>query len=277
VETVSLGKPARSTSSTRQPVLASRAASTAPAQRARLARLLPAVGSGAAEPPGPQDQELDRFRLLEAVAALLAELARSTPLLLVLEDLHWADRATLAMLLHLARSPVRAPLLVLVTCREDGQEAARSLAHALTELRRQRLAEFMTVRALDRHEVESLVAGHVGRRPPVRFAAAIGRATDGNPFFVEELLRHLLETGAIDPATSRWPEAAAVEQLDVPEGVREVLAQRPGPPARPDRRTPAGCRSARPRVRVHPARPHDRLGRRGDRGGGGRGAAGRPS
>jgi hypothetical protein len=84
--------------------------------RWRLARLLPEAVPGHPTLPEPQDQELDRFRLLEAMTALLAELARAAPLLLVLEDLHWADHATLALLLHLARAPVQAPLLVLATC-----------------------------------------------------------------------------------------------------------------------------------------------------------------
>lgn len=70
-------------------------------------------------------KKLDRFRLLEGVTVLLAELARAALLLLVLEDLHWADRATLAVLVHLARSPKQAALLVLVTCRTGGRRRGR--------------------------------------------------------------------------------------------------------------------------------------------------------
>jgi DNA-binding SARP family transcriptional activator/ATP/maltotriose-dependent transcriptional regulator MalT len=194
--------------------------------RWRLARLLPEAVPGHPALPEPQDQELDRFRLLEAMAALLAELARAAPLLLVLEDLHWADHATLALLLHLARSSVQAPLLVLATCREEGRAASRLLAHTLAELRRHRLAELTTVRALDEAGIDGLVAGYLRQRPPARFTASIGRAADGNPFFVEELLRHLLETGAVDPGSGRWPQTATAERLEVPEAVREVLAQR---------------------------------------------------
>jgi DNA-binding SARP family transcriptional activator/energy-coupling factor transporter ATP-binding protein EcfA2 len=194
--------------------------------RRRLARLLPDAVPGLPPPPRAEDQELDRFRLLEAVAALLAELARAAPLLLVLEDLHWADHATLALLLHLARSPAQAPLLLLATCREQDQAAAPLLAGTLAELRRHRLAEPLPLRPLDQDGVDGLVAGYLRQRPPVGFAAAIGRATDGNPFLVEELLRHLLETGAVDPAAGHWPQAAAAERLEVPEAVREVLAQR---------------------------------------------------
>jgi AAA ATPase domain len=194
--------------------------------RAPLARLLPAADREAPGPAGSQDQELDRFRLLEGVAALLAELARAAPLLLVLEDLHWADRATLAMLLHLARSPSQAALLVLVTCRPGGPGVGDQWAESLAELRRHRLAEPLTVQALEQAAVGGLITGYIGHRPPARLAAAIGHATDGNPFFIEELLGHLVETGALDARTGRWPAPAAVEQLGLPEGVREVLARR---------------------------------------------------
>jgi DNA-binding SARP family transcriptional activator len=195
------------------------------AVRSRLALLLPSAIPGAT-PPGSEGGELDRFHLLAAVAKLLAAMSRASPLLLVLEDLHSADRATLAMLVHLARSPERAALLVLVTARDGGLGVGGGWVEALAELRRHRLAEFVTVRPLDDGAVGRLVSGYVGHRLPARLVAMIGRATDRNPFFVEELLHHLIETGAIDPRTSRWPAAAAVEDLGIPEGVRQVLARR---------------------------------------------------
>jgi DNA-binding SARP family transcriptional activator len=205
--------------------LAGKAGRLPEAVRSRLALLFPMAIAGA-PPPGPQGLELDRFHLLAAVAALLAALSRTSPLLLVLEDLHWADRATLAMLLHLARCPERAPLLVLITARDGGPGTDGAWAGALAELRRHRLAEFIAVRQLGDDAVEGLVSGFVGHRPPPGFVAMIGRATDRNPFFVEELLSHLIEAGAIDPSIGRWLAATAVEDLGIPEGVREVLSQR---------------------------------------------------
>jgi predicted ATPase len=87
-------------------------------------------------------------------------------------------------------------------------------------MRRHRLAEFVPVRALDDAGVGGLVAGHIGHNPPPKLVAAIGRATDRNPFFVEELVRHLVETGAIDPATGRWLAATSIEDLGIPDEVR---------------------------------------------------------
>ena len=193
--------------------------------RSRLALLLPAAVPGAM-PSGPEGGELDRFHLLAAVTALLTAMSRASPLLLVLEDLHWADRATLAMLLHLARSPAQARLLVLVTARDVGLGASRAWAEALAELRRHQLAEVIIVRPLDEGSVGDLVCGYIGHRPPGRLVAAIGEATDRSPFFIEELLRHLVETGAVDPGTGRWPSATEVRELGVPDEVREVLARR---------------------------------------------------
>jgi DNA-binding SARP family transcriptional activator len=205
--------------------LAQTASGLSEAVRSRVALLLPAAIPRMTT-TSSQGGELDRFHLLAAVSALVAAMSRSCPLLLVLEDLHWADRATLAMLLHLARSPERAAALVLVTARDAGLGAGSAWMDAVDEIRRHRLAEFVTVRALDDEGVGGLVAGHIGHHPPPTLAAAIGHATDRNPFFVEELLRHLVETGAIDPATGRWPTATAIEDLGVPDEVRQVLASR---------------------------------------------------
>jgi len=80
------------------------------------------------------------------------------------------------------------------------------------------------IQALDDVAVRGLVSDHLGHSPPARLTAAICRVTDRNPFFVEELLQHLVETGAIDPRTGRWP--AAAEDLGVPDGVLQLLARR---------------------------------------------------
>jgi DNA-binding SARP family transcriptional activator len=205
--------------------LAGTAARLPEAVRSRLAALLPtAVPS--ATPARPEGDQLDRFHLLAAMAALLTEMSRASPLLLVLEDLHWADRATLAMLLHLARYRERTALLVLVTARDTGAGVGGPWINALDDLRRHRLAEFVTAGPLGATAVAELITGYVGRRPPAKLAAAIGRAADRNPFFIEELLRHLLEAGAIEPRTSRWPAATEVQDLGIPDGIRHVLARR---------------------------------------------------
>ena len=194
------------------------------AVRTRLALLFPAaVPGGPAR--GSGDGELDRFHLLSAVAAVLTAISRAGPLLLVLEDMHWADRASLAMLLHLARSPERAALLVLVTARDISPGADGAWAEAIAELRRHRLAELISVPALADDEVSTFVSRYLGHRPPGGLAALIARSADGNPFFIEELLSHLVDAGTIDQA-GRLPPAASAEELGIPAGVRHVIARR---------------------------------------------------
>lgn len=205
--------------------LAGAAARLPEAVRSRLAVLLPAALPGAVLPRS-EGGELDRFHLLAAVAALLAEVSRASPLLLVLEDLHWADRATLAMLVHLARSPERTALLVLVTARDTDPGAGNAWVSAVDDLWRHRLAEFVRVPTLRESEVAELITGYVGHRPPGELAAEVGRATDRNPFFVEELLHHLVEAHAIEPGTGRWPAATEIEEAGIPEGIRRVLTRR---------------------------------------------------
>lgn len=204
--------------------LAGTAARLPEALRSKLAVLLPAIG--AAVPLRSEGGELDRFHLLAAVARLLVAMSRASPVLLVLEDLHWADQATLTMLAHLARTSEHAALLVLVTARDGGLGVHRPWIEILDELRRHRLAEIVTVQALDERAVRGLVCGYLGHSPPARLVATIGRTTDRNPFFLEELLHHLVETGAIDPGTGHWPAATAVEGLGIPEGVLQLLARR---------------------------------------------------
>jgi hypothetical protein len=115
---------------------------------------------------------------------------------------------------------------VLVTARDGGLGVGAAWVEAVAELRRHRLAQLIPVRALDNDAVSGLVCGFLGHRPPARLVTTIGRAADRNPFFVEELLRHLVETGAIDPRAGRWPAATETGDLGIPEEIRQVLAER---------------------------------------------------
>jgi tetratricopeptide (TPR) repeat protein len=167
---------------------------------------LPAVSA-----PATRDPAGARYRLFEAAAALVAGAARDRPLLLVLDDLHWADGPTLLLLRHLARAGL-GPALVLGTYRPGEPSAA--LADALADLRREDRFERVAVEGLVEDDVDALVTAWLGHDAPEALTAELWGETDGNPFFVEELLRHYAESG-----TRRWEPI-------VPEGVREVLGRR---------------------------------------------------
>ncbi|MGH2587060.1 MAG: helix-turn-helix transcriptional regulator, partial [Dehalococcoidia bacterium] len=142
-------------------------------------------------------------------------------LLLVLDDLHWADRPTLMLLQHLARRLGPTPILVAGSYRTVDLDRAHPLAALLAELHRERLADRITLSALTPADITTLIAGLAGSDPVPEVVAAITRETEGNPFFVEEVVRQLLAEGR------NLADAGAVAGgWRIPEGVREVIGAR---------------------------------------------------
>lgn len=176
----------------------------------------------------PPDQE--RQRLYESVVTFLRNAAVATPIVLVLDDLHWADAPTLNLLRNLARSVKGSRLLVIGTYRDVDLDRRHPLAEMLADLRRERLFERVLLRGMTPHEVSALlemVAQHELDQQGVVLAAALHRATEGNPFFIEETLRHLVETGRIFRREGRWvSNTTNVDDMGIPEGVREVIGRR---------------------------------------------------
>jgi DNA-binding SARP family transcriptional activator len=180
------------------------------------AGLAPLFGEAA-----PGDAAGARLRLFEAVAATLAE-APGRPVLLALDDLHWADAPSLRLLAHVLRDTREAPLVIVGTYRESELGRSHPLARALADLRRDRLVERIALRGLDGDAAAGLIAGWVGTEASAGLTGAVQDETGGNPFFIEEVLRHLLESGALGPHGLVRP----VRELGVPESVREVIGRR---------------------------------------------------
>ena len=190
-----------------------------------LARLIPELRRRAPDlPPPPQDEpETERYRLFEAVVGLLTELSRSAPVLLVLDDLQWADRPTLLLLRHLARATNPARLLILGAYRA-AERRGDTFTSALGELRRDRLASQLDIRGLSESETAELVRVRAGESPARGFARALYEETEGNPFFVEEMIRHLIEAGVQVGRAG----ASELQRFGLPEGVKQVIALRLG-------------------------------------------------
>jgi DNA-binding SARP family transcriptional activator len=187
---------------------------------AELARLLPELSAETSAPEGAAQDA--RHRLFEAVAAAIARAAQRTPLLLIVEDLHWADPATVQMLGHVIRTVGGAPLLVAGSLRDEGADAAPALQTLLGDLRRERRLETIELAGLSEQEAGELVAAWLGARPSPELAAALRGRTAGNPLFLEELVRHLVES---------YPERSSAELVaaassEVPHGVRSVIDRR---------------------------------------------------
>jgi DNA-binding SARP family transcriptional activator/tetratricopeptide (TPR) repeat protein len=161
----------------------------------------------------------DRYALFDAVAS---ELARAPGALLVIDDLHWADRPTLLMLQHLTRSLQPNPLLVVGTYRHAEVDAGHPLAEALAEIRRERPFERIELDGLRPDELGELIAGVTGSGGDERFVHSVHEETEGNPFFVEEVLRHLAESGSLEERMA----TGSLGAMGVPEGVKDVVGRR---------------------------------------------------
>jgi class 3 adenylate cyclase/tetratricopeptide (TPR) repeat protein len=191
--------------------------------RARVPNLPPAAS---------QEPEAERYRLLEAVSSFLVNASKPTPLVLILDDIHWADKPSLVLLQHLARRLPASRMLVVGTYRDIELDRRHPLSEVLGQLRRERLYERILVRGLDADGVHALLTARAqltatGKTDVARpFAAALQEQTEGNPFFIEETINHLVDIGAIYLHEGRWVGDAAAIQQNIPEGVREVIGRR---------------------------------------------------
>jgi class 3 adenylate cyclase/tetratricopeptide (TPR) repeat protein len=196
-----------------------------------LVRLVPVISERLPGLPAPlrSDPETEQYRLFDAVTAWLKSVCRQSPLLLVLDDLQWAAKPTLLLLRHVVRSAAAFPLLVVGTYRDTELGHDHPLVELLADLRRQRNVERISLAGLDSAGVAAFMeraAGHDIDDEGLALARAIHEETEGNPFFVREVLRHLAETGAIYIQEGRWTSRAPVDELGIPEGVREVVGRR---------------------------------------------------
>ena len=174
----------------------------------------------------PDDPETRRYLMFEAVSSLLTEAGHRAPVLLVLDDLHWADRSTLQLLRHVVRAQHEASLLILGSYRDMDVAPGHPLVELLADLRRDGLYERVSLEGLDERGVGTLIEAHAGDAAPSPLVRALHAETEGNPFFVEEMVRHLIETGVAFESGGRWTSGPMPEEIGVPEGVKEVLGRR---------------------------------------------------
>ncbi len=196
-----------------------------------LTRLIPDLGhlvSGLAEPVHTE-AETQRHRLFEAVSDLLEAVSRTTPIVLVLDDVHWADKPSLLLLRHVLRRPAAMPLLILATYRDTDLDRSHPLADVLADLRREAGVERLDLQGLDADEVTDFIelrAGHALEQSGLDLAVAVHQETQGNPFFVGEMLLHLAESGLIVQRDGQWSGDTTLAEAGIPEGIREVVGRR---------------------------------------------------
>jgi DNA-binding SARP family transcriptional activator len=186
-----------------------------PAYRAELSRLFPELGTVESEVPPERSA-----RLFEAVAQLLARLAATAPLLVLLEDVHWADDMSLRLLAFLARRLPPSPVLLVATARDEGPPDAPLLGQVLEELDRESRLLKLPLRPLSRDDttalVRTLARAGIAEAPLAELAERAWRVSDGNPLVVVETLRSLAPGYA----------AAVTGGLSLPERVRALIAAR---------------------------------------------------
>ena len=221
-----------------------------------LSRLVPNLTTriGDFSPARASDADTERYLLFGAVVGMLARISERQPVVLVFDDLQWADVGSSQPRPHGPINSIHADSRALCLSRRPKFLPDHPLMDTLASLRRQPGVARLELTGLDDAGVVSFMeaaAGHSLDGPGRGLANALQRETDGNPFFVGELLRHLSETGAItrDTVSGRWVGIDSLESMPLPDSVREVIGARGVAWDRP----PDGCWPSpgyRPRVRL---------------------------
>src|SRR5271167_1133088 len=196
-----------------------------------LSRLLPDLAQrvGGLPPPVAADFDTERHRLHSAVADLLGAVGSTTPLVVVIEDGHWADTQTLLLLRHLARGLSDARALVVTTFRDTESEVPEALSAALVDLRRSEGVVRLRLGGLSVEEIAEFVERTVGADAGpnlTEIAQVLRELTGGNAFLMTEVWRTVLDIEAMPADDRSWRLARALAELGSPEGVREVVGQR---------------------------------------------------
>jgi DNA-binding winged helix-turn-helix (wHTH) protein/tetratricopeptide (TPR) repeat protein len=172
------------------------------------------------EPTGAEGGQQARFRLFQSVTDLLVRLAEQTPLLLILDDLHWADADSLLLLQFVAPRIREAPILLIGGYRDVEVRREHALAGTLANLAREPHCQRIDLRGLDTPAIETMIETVAGTPMTAELARSIEHMTAGNPFFVRELTRLLAHEGKLDlSAAEDW-------SLVLPQGVRDVIGRR---------------------------------------------------
>jgi len=183
--------------------------------------IVPDIAASPSRSEGP-----DQRYILNSLRTFFERLANRKPLLIVLEDLHWADKASLQLVLHISTHLRVMPVLLVGTYQDTDLERSHELYKVLAGLRRTRVYKRISLRGLHNDEAGTLIKAWLGGEPPPAFVKAIHNQTEGNPFFIEEILRYLNETGAICQRDGRVMTDFSLDQLSIPDEIKDVILGR---------------------------------------------------
>ena len=197
----------------------------------QLARLVPELLDriGGQLPPAT-DAETERYLMFQSVCSLLDSAAADTPLLVVLDDLHWSDGPTLALLRHISSTPKATPPLLVATYRDTDVGRSHPLVDAVATISRHPGTQRIVLDGLLDDDVAALMESRSGQvlTPEGRaFASALRQETNGNPFFTREILRNLAESGELVRGEGgRWTAPDSIDPEQLPDSVLDVVRQR---------------------------------------------------
>ncbi|MEX0873363.1 MAG: AAA family ATPase [Actinomycetota bacterium] len=193
-----------------------------------VARMVPELRRRFPDIPEPLElpPEQQRRYFFNAVSSFISRGAARFPLMLVMDDVHWADESTLLLIEHMAALMPEMRVLGVATYRDVELDVSRPLAATIERLLRARLIDRIPVKRFDRDGVATMVAAMAGKTAPDAIVDAIFSETEGNPFFVEEVFRHLNEEHKLFDETGDFRSDIQVDELDVPESVRLVVGRR---------------------------------------------------
>ena len=190
---------------------------------AHIAEIIPEVGEKlpGLEPPPALEPEQARFRLFDSITTFLKNASQFQPLMLVLDDLHWADKPSLLLLQFLARQLRESRLLVVCCYRDVELSRQHPLSETLAQLSRESVFQRQPLRGLSQEDTRRFIEAVAGIQPSSGLVENIYTHTEGNPFFMAEVVRLLQERGEL---SDKYPGLS--QGLRIPEGVREVIGQR---------------------------------------------------
>jgi len=181
---------------------------------------------GSIPPSKPLGEQQDKIRLYEAVTQFFISICTESPLLLLFDDMHWADQSSLELLEHFVRGTINLRVLTACVYRSEDVRSDSPLNPSLMKFNRQRLLETVQVRSLSKEETIELIKQTFGEKTvSPEFADLIYGKTGGNPFFVEEVLRSLVEDGTVFRTEKGW-DRKPIQELTVPNSVRTILKSR---------------------------------------------------
>jgi eukaryotic-like serine/threonine-protein kinase len=176
-------------------------------------------------PNPPLDPAFEQQRLFESVVTLLDEITVKKPLLLIIDDIHWADSGTLALIRYIARRINKQRILLLLIYREVELDEERYFNEVLVDLNRERLIHRIKLTRLNLEQTGEMLEALFQERVTVSFLEDLFNETEGNPFFIEEVCKALIEEGKVYNENGRW-HWAALEQFEIPQSVRLAVQSR---------------------------------------------------